>query len=325
MKSRQNKHYTTEEENFLKDNFSNRDLKKSYFENKLNRTWSSIQGHANRIGLSRDYKWTKEDIEYLKEFYPDFTVSIESICAKLNRNRNTIAAMAHKLNIPKRKTPINSNYFNEMNSWEKWYILGFLFTDGCNHTRSKDICIELQEEDLYILKKIKDCLNFKGNLHENKQRIKNGKKVKKTWGLGFRDKQISEKLEELGMVKNKSLILEWPKNIPKEFESAFLLGCFDGDGCVTIFKRNKKTFGCGFNFIGTLSMVENFQRVLIENKIVSLTKLYKHSTNTFQMSYSGQLKSNKIREYLYKNATMYLTRKKEKFDYIFKYVALTKY
>ena len=50
--------------------------------------------------------------------------------------------------------------------------------------------------------------------------------------LDFNSKKLCLDLTKLGAVRNKSLILTFPKFITDELMSSFILGYFDGDGCV---------------------------------------------------------------------------------------------
>ena len=56
----------------------------------------------------------------------------------------------------KRKYDINEDYFNEIDTKEKAYFLGFLYADGYNHKceirkSSSSVNLSLVEQDSYIL------------------------------------------------------------------------------------------------------------------------------------------------------------------------------
>ena len=50
--------------------------------------------------------------------------------------------------------------------------------------------------------------------------------------ISFNSKKLCSDLTRLGAVRNKSLILTFPKFITDELMPSFILGYFDGDGCV---------------------------------------------------------------------------------------------
>lgn len=54
---------------------------------------------------------------------------------------------------------INENYFNQIDTPNKAYILGLLYADGNRSSRSNTISIRLQESDKNILENIKKELN----------------------------------------------------------------------------------------------------------------------------------------------------------------------
>ena len=53
------------------------------------------------------------------------------------------------------------------------------------------------------------------------------------WSLEINSVIMSKRLEELGMVANKSLILEFPKWLQKELIPYFIKGIVDGDGHIS--------------------------------------------------------------------------------------------
>ena len=52
------------------------------------------------------------------------------------------------------KYPFNIHFFDEINTEEKAYILGFLYADGYNMEERNTVAISLKKEDSYILERI---------------------------------------------------------------------------------------------------------------------------------------------------------------------------
>ena len=50
-----------------------------------------------------------------------------------------------------RRYNLDEEYFDNINSQNKAYILGFLYADGSNNPKKHTVSISLQEEDRYIL------------------------------------------------------------------------------------------------------------------------------------------------------------------------------
>ena len=76
----------------------------------------------------------------------------------------------------------------------------------------------------YIIKYLYSALQLKTKLNYYKNSIK----------LSVTNKGMYEDLVSHGMVENKSHSEYHFPQIPKEFYNSFILGYFDGDGCITI-------------------------------------------------------------------------------------------
>ena len=55
----------------------------------------------------------------------------------------------------RRKYSLNENYFDDINTPNKAYILGLMYADGCNFPPKSTSNISLQESDKELLEKIK--------------------------------------------------------------------------------------------------------------------------------------------------------------------------
>lgn len=87
----------------------------------------------------------------------------------------------------------------------------------------------------------------------------------------------------------------------------FIRGYFDGDGCFTWY-FNTKYINCKFEIIGTNDFCKEIFNIL---KIVpTITNLNK---NLVRASNGKKKNIEYIYEYLYKDATIFLKRKQEKF------------
>ena len=74
-------------------------------------------------------QWTSEEIDFLKENYE--TTSKVDIANKLNRTPTAIKVKANKLGLKKpEKYYYNHDFFENINTEEKAYWLGFIYADG---------------------------------------------------------------------------------------------------------------------------------------------------------------------------------------------------
>lgn len=232
---------------------------------------------------------------------------------------------------------MNENYFSEINSHEKAYILGFIYADGSVRCNSEHYTLEINQngERKDVLEKIIKALDADIPIKEYSIN---------TFSIQFHSKRIAQDLVKLGAVSNKSLVLQFPtkEQVPEEFLSSFILGCFDGDGCVWNGKRKKMlvknekkpgtmreriVHNVKFTYTGNVDFVNALQDYLVNLGIVNKkTKLNfskaKNPNNTTcnkvcTMEYSGRKQMKKLYEYMYSNSPIWCKEKKLKFEKIF--------
>jgi hypothetical protein len=207
----------------------------------------------------------------------------------------------------KHKT-VKEDYFDIIDTQEKAYFLGLMFADGNN--RIGTASISLQERDREILEKFsiaifdeviltfRDC-SHKSN-HQNHYRFR------------IHNQKMCLRLEKLGCVPAKSLILKWPQwLIDPDLQRHFIRGYFDGDG--TVYCR-KETNCYGFGIISTNDFCKNVDRVV--NQQIQIYFGYEMpwaNGITTDISVYGNRNIFKILNWLYKDATIYLERKYQKY------------
>ena len=118
-----------------------------------------------------------------------------------------------------------------------------------------------------------------------------------------------------GVVPNKSLILEPPKNVPDEFLNSFVLGYFDGDGCISLGKNGSY----GITIVGTEAMMRFIQDLICQGADVNAGKIsathkFGRKNTIYRIEWRGRLNCAKIGRYMYADSPFSLKRKKEKFE-----------
>ena len=214
----------------------------------------------------------------------------------------------------KRKYNVNDVYFNKIDTEEKAYWLGFLLADGCIHERAGQdrLSLVLGIKDKNHLEKFKKSLSFEGPI------IDYTKKSGLFIGLIHSHVRITSQLlvndlAKVGCIPRKTLTLEFPI-IKDDLINHFIRGYFDGDGSVFISKekhwRNNNIFPViHFRFIGTKA----FLNVLDEKINLSGRLVQAKGSKVYELSYKRNKKANLFYNYLYKDATIFLERKKEIF------------
>ena len=262
----------------------------------------------------------KEEIENL---YKNENYNFIDIGRKLNRYESTIRRYLNSLGyIAKsqselqRKYTIVEDFFDKIDTEEKAYILGLLYADGYNNTDKNDVCISLKEDDVEILNKITNIIQptkplFYLDMSPENRGMKNSKNQ---YRLTINNKHISKRLVELGCGKAKTHNLVFPTGtqVPKYLQRHFIRGYFDGDGSVSGDKQKQ------LSFVGTIDFLLPLQQILIEELGFSKTKLdqrHKEREDEIRsLRYCGINQCITFRDWLYKDATICMERKKNIFD-----------
>lgn len=104
--------------------------------------------------------------------------------------------------------------------------------------------------------------------------------------------------------------------VPEHLLNHFIRGYFDGDGCIT--QQNNGT-QCSIVFTGLDSFLFELQKVLVEKCDLNIVKMHsrRRSSSEFkQFAYRGNKQCKRIYDYLYKDATRWMPRKREKMESI---------
>ena len=202
------------------------------------------------------------------------------------------------------KYSLNENYFDSIDTKDKAYILGFLYADGCNYKNS--ISISLQERDKDILDNINNELGSNRPLRFIDYSNRNSK-CQNQYSLTVTNKHMADQLQSLGMVQNKSLVLEFPKWLDKKLYSHFIRGYFDGDGYVS-----KNYYNAKLSIVSTNTFCESVKEILHEDVGINSSIYLCHknaltATRTLQISGRNQIRM--FLDYIYNDANLCLKRK----------------
>ena len=208
----------------------------------------------------------------------------------------------------KRTYELNEELFDNIDSVDKAYWLGFLFADGYNQEDRNAITIALQSSDEKHLKKFQKFLS--SNIPVKHYITKGYESVKIT----ISSYHMSRALAQLGCVKAKTKIRKYPI-IPSEFNRDFIRGYFDGNGC---FSHSDKDKSWQLTFTGNLQLMIDIQRILEEEVQLNHLKLNtRKDKESVSLHYSGRKICGRILEYMYDNADTFLDRKKDKYSKLY--------
>ena len=212
-----------------------------------------------------------------------------------------------------RKHNFNEHYFDFIDSEDKAYFLGLLYADGWNcynvKKRVYSVGIELQIGDKNILNTFKKKIEFSSPLTIIKSKNpKNQDKVK----LLLSSKKLSEKLISTGLIPRKSLTVRFPE-IQKELRNHFIRGYFDGDGSITFSYNKRHNRNMMFNLCVSKPFGEKISHIFEEEFNIKCFPRDCKNNKIKTINIGGNLQAIKILEWLYKDATIFLERKRDKF------------
>lgn len=273
------------------------------------------------INAGWNFKWTNEEDEVIKKYYPkNGANAVHEILP--NRELKSIQQRAFKLGV--KYLQYNKEFFDKIDTIEKAYWLGFLYADGYV-TSDNRWGVELGYEDYDHLHNLLCAFGYNGDL-----KVRERKGVKSCSFL-INNKYMTSSLISKGVIPNKTYSLLFPSEdiISKDLYSHFIRGFFDGDGCVYItrYKKPRKDRGNkiyeriskGVNFVcKSQSFTNDLIRVLNENGIDFHCTINKRD-NLYTLTTSAIGEIEKFYNFIYKdsNPNTRLERKFNKFNDIF--------
>lgn len=217
----------------------------------------------------------------------------------------------------KRKT-FNEDYFEKIDSPEKAYFLGFIYSDGSLiYDESKyryKLNIKIHNKDSEILERFILLLDSEVKVWKS-----NTRDISE---IGFSSKKMLNDLQKIGLSTNKTFTLIYPK-IDEEFESHFLRGYFDGDGCVRINedKRDGSKRGDLRIVGGSIPFLEVLNERMSKLFGVRQNKLYGPKNKNYKfLGWAAMSDIENIYYGFYNETDLFLQRKKTTFDEVIRVI-----
>ena len=206
---------------------------------------------------------------------------------------------------------------------ESMYVAGFIAADGCLHEgrrgkSGKHITIKLKSSDREILEKIVALLEFEGRITETTSPPRRlGDPETRCASVSISSVQIFDDLvRRFGLGPRKSLTMIFPERLTGHpLVSHFLRGYWDGDGTVGRYLRAKgskrKDARCSLR--GTPDFLLAVSGIFEKNAVAGLRKEISMDSNQGRLTYVGNKIVPSIRDFLYKDSTIWLQRKRDIF------------
>ncbi len=192
------------------------------------------------------------------------------------------------------------------------YWLGFLMADGYIYVNELKpeyrLGLHLQYSDIDTLEAFK---TFMGATHPIK-------KVSRSDGreggsISFHSKNLINDLAVFGVIPRKTFVVTFP-DIPNNLLHHFIRGYFDGDGGWALVHGKDGFDRCKFGFTcGDKAFLEQLKSILInECHLGDIKVLSPKDSKAHQLYWGGKTQAKRFFDYLYQDATVFMSRKKDK-------------
>jgi intein-encoded DNA endonuclease-like protein len=277
--------------------------------------------------------YDKLNPEEVIKLYKEYN-NADKVAEILNLNNGNAVRKVLKANgleLIRRKYFIDENYFETIDNEEKAYWLGFLAADGTirlrhggaeKRKRGSSIVLKLADKDKHHVDRFQKIFGIESRMTHQRDytTTRSGKEsYSDNCRVSINSNKLVEDIIDKGVTPRKSFTLGRP-NIKDEYHNHFIRGYFDGNGSISfslkestesdreVIKLLAVSIACiSHNFIQYLK-----DELTKEN--VNLKTNGKYSVAVSNM-YECQLFLN----YIYKNATLFLERKKEIADKFLKF------
>lgn len=240
-------------------------------------------------------------------------ISCNSLGKKYNVSNVTIINLLQRSGIARRtyhdamtKYPYDEYFFEIIDTEEKAYFLGLMYADGYNNQKENSISLTLTDYEL--VESFRKALQTNHPIYEYGSSTRPGYIGKDCYSLKIFGKNISSNLANKGCYQGKSLTLKFPNEnvLPTQLIHHFCRGYFDGDGCIHIRKQgnNKVVHICG---------TEHFCMEMAKNLPVDSFVNRRHKAKIWFLGIYKMKDIYGFRDWLYKDAAIFLERKKELF------------
>ena len=125
---------------------------------------------------------------------------------------------------------IDLEFFEKIDSKEKAYVLGLIYSDGSLDRDGYGFSFVSKDYELISL--FKKTIKSEHKICEIKSHDSRTDKIYTRFSIHICSKKITKDLLNLGLSNSKSFSCNYPE-IPKKLIWHFIRGLFDGDGCIT--------------------------------------------------------------------------------------------
>ena len=213
------------------------------------------------------------------------------------------------VDLTNRRYEVNHNFFDIIDSESKAYWLGFLFADGYIRERKSGNSLELKlsYKDKEHIELFKETINSNHKITDGYNQVKYKDKTSsaRMLHLAIYSLRLVNSIKKQGVHSRKTFTITKP-NIDKTLIPHFIRGYFDGDGSFSFnidTHANKTNFACAS---------KEFRQFLIDELLDNDIELKWYGG--MKLYIQNKVDNIKFYSYIYENATVFLKRKKEKYE-----------
>lgn len=259
--------------------------KRKNVQNNLLKIWERVKNGESMAKIGLDYNCSRETIGH-------------------ELRKNNLKAFE----LDTRTYKANDNFFKEIDSEIKAYLLGFFYADGTITTDNR-LCIRLSQKDVEVLELYRSNICPEKNISENliyNSPSSMGINRKPQCHFRFKSLIMIEHLKQYNIVNNKTLrqepVLQF---IPDNMKPHFIRGFMDGDGSI-----NKGRFGVSFACANYIVVKEIIDYLKLHN-IVFTEKKYKNKSDFWAVGCWNGENCFKFLSLIYKDYQFCLKRKEQ--------------
>jgi len=270
--------------------------------------------------------------------YLDDKLTLKQLCEKYSVSKTTLRQAVNRWELseltPHRghasesggwsKYCKNEHYFDQIDTPEKAYWLGLIYADGYNgESPTWSFVLGLKSSDMELVEKLSVCImgctrltRVKPSVHEWKGQMIRGSGA---YRLTVYSRCLSEALARAGARRNKSMTLQFPTvdQVPSHLVRHFMLGYFDGDGCLASYQRMPYRKRYSFSIISTTQFCTEFGRVL-EREVGVKSHTHKQLKMTI-LTLNKNDEIEKVLRWMYQDTPVWLPRKRAIYDQLCAY------
>lgn len=207
----------------------------------LGRTPHAVKNKSLLMGLLRPDRprlFTAEEDTYLRENFE--SLQIGEAAAHLGRHVESIRGRSRILGLVNQATEhcravratVRHDYFSEINAPVKAYVLGLMASDGTVSSADNGVGIKAKLADADMVRFLRDELSPKSKIGKYVLAPLPGYTAERPYAMfSVGSARMKADLAKYGITPRKTFTIWWP-HLPEHLIAAFVLGCFDGDGCL---------------------------------------------------------------------------------------------